>query len=686
MKRSSGLKPVICVAIFFVFTVLFYGPLSLYLPNSEELWFKLREVFKVIVPVSAIAFVMIYLFFFVMPKKVRPLLLTLFFGGALAFYVQGNLINNTYGTGVMDGSGVDWASYKAYGIRNTAIWLGCILLPLIVSFFMRKKKELFHKGLAIAALFLTAIQIPALAVQLFSYRPNINGELRMMNEGIFDLSAKENIVFIMLDTVDEDYYQTFIEEEPEYIDQLTGFVHYDNTTASGARTMLAFPSMFTGRPYTRQETYSDYLTEVWSSPNCFSALHDDGYDVRIYSETVLFSDAVTEYVSNITVKGGQVGSYKVLTKKIYKLDLFKFLPHILKKRFYMDTAEFEKAKDTSGEYLMKDARFIQSYRDAGFSLTNENEKVFTLYHLRGAHPGYNIDRDGYTKKGSNVNDQVAGCMRVVAEMLQDMKELGIYDDATIIITADHGDHHVGEWAFLLIKEPGSTDPYQTSSKPVSLFDMAIYLADLAGTTLENQTYGTDFRTLDEDAIRERHVFVNSSGSSKPVVDEYVTTGYAGDRDDLVLLESHETVIDEALPYELGTKLSFETEATGNPYLTDGATTNTGFRTKIKGPLTTLQIPLASDPDHDLTAIFTLFYGGGIEKPVMITANGQVVYEGVITKKSAKSPLSFKIPKSVFEGTAELCLQLHFTYLSEDEMELPVEDRTYTISLKSLTIE
>ena len=686
MKRSSGLKPVICVAIFFVFTVLFYGPLSLYLPNSEELWFKLREVFKIIIPVSVIAFLMIYVFFFLMPKKARPFLLTLFFGGALAFYVQGNLINNTYGSGVMDGSGIDWASYRAYGIRNTAIWAVCILAPLVISFFMRKKKELFQKGLAIAALFLTAIQIPALAVQLFTYHPNINGELRMTNEGIFDLSAKENIVFIMLDTVDEEYYQTFIEEEPSYTEQLTGFVHYDNTLASGARTMLAFPGMFTGRPYTRQETYSDYLTDVWSSPNAFSVLHDAGYDVRVYSETVLFSEDITDYVSNITQDGGNVGSYKTLTKKLYKLDLFKFLPHILKKRFYMDTAEFEKAKDTSGEYIMKDAPFIRSYRDSGFSLTNENEKVFTLYHLRGAHPGYNIDRDGNSKKGSNVNDQVAGCMRVTAEMLQNMKDLGIYDDATIIITADHGDKHVGEWAFLLIKEAGSTEPYQTSSKPVSLFDMAIYLADFAGVDLENQQYGTDLRTLEEDEVRERHVFVNSSGSSKPMVDEYMTTSRADDRKNLVLVESFETVIDEAVPYEPGTELSFETDATGNPYITDGATTNTGFRTKLKGPLTSLVIPFASIPDEDMTATFELFYGGGIEKPVQITANDKLVYDGVIDKKNSKKPLRFTIPKDVFQDTSELHLELHFTYLSDEEMELPVEKRTYTISLVTLTIE
>ena len=49
---KKRLFPVLAVACLFVFTVLFYGPLSLYLDNAQELFFSMNDLLKVIIPVS----------------------------------------------------------------------------------------------------------------------------------------------------------------------------------------------------------------------------------------------------------------------------------------------------------------------------------------------------------------------------------------------------------------------------------------------------------------------------------------------------------------------------------------------------------------------------------------------------------------------------------------------------------
>ncbi len=682
--RKENVKRSLPISVFFVFTVLFYGPLSLYLPNAQEMWFPIGEVFKVIIPVSVIALALMTLFFFAIPDKISRFFQKLLFGGALAFYIQGNYIKTTYGTGVLDGTSVDWSAYKTYAVKNTLLWVVCILLPFIIAFIIRNKKGLITKVLVVASLFLTVIQIPALAVQMMSYQPNENANLRIFREGIYDMSAKENVVVFMLDTLDETYYQRFLEEDPSYTDDLDGFVHYSNVVASGARTMIAVPSMFTGKPFKRQNSYQEYLNEVWSEDNALSVLHDQGYDVKVYSETPLFSVDTAEYISNFSNEEPEVGSYYLLTKKLYKLDLFKFMPHLLKRRFIMDTAEFDKAKEMEMEYTLNDEETIREFREQGLTLNETEDKMFILYHMRGAHPPFRLGRDGEKYPETSRADQVAGCMYFVKEVLQDMKDKGIYDDATILITADHGDVNQAEWNMLMIKEANAKEQYTTSDAPVSMFDMVVYLSKLAGKTLTDQEYGKDISLLKEDEIRERHFFCNSSGNSQVAVDEYMTTEHAGDVLNFKLINSYASDMKKT-PYELGTVLSFRSEATASPYCTEGFGTNTGFRTKLAGPYVRMDIPMAELPDCDLMGHFDVFYRGKKEKPFILYANGVKVLDSKVIRETHDYGLDFLIPKDCFDESKNLTLEIEFPWVSQDEMDLPLAERTMTISLRHLVI-
>ena len=685
-KRINNVLISLPVCFFFTFTVLLYGPLSIYLPNSEEIWFRMIEIWKIILPVSAIAMIMFAAFFYFLPDKLQKWFLALLFGGSLAFYVQGNLINKSYGTGVMDGTMVDWSQYRTYGIWNTLLWAACILLPVILTLILRKSDKM-KKILIAASLFLTAIQIPAMVVQLINYQPNTNAKLSIKKENLFDLSEKENVIMIMLDTVDEKYYNQFLKDEPEFTEELTGFVHYKNVLTSGARTMIAVPAMFSGHPYTRDIPYSEYLQQVWGGENAFSVMAEQGYDVRVYSETFVFSEDAAEYISNYKMDGGKVGSYKVLLKKIYKMDLYKFFPHFLKRFAWFDTSEFNSARKMTGEYNMNDPRFIERFRESGFNTEDTADKVFVMYHLRGAHPIYNLDRNGERVESSTLKDQVAGCFTLVKEMLQNLRDLGLYDNSTIIILADHGDVGLAERPILLIKEAGSTGEYVTSKTPVSLFDMAIYLTKLAGATLEDQPYGEDFTELTEKSKRERHFFINTTGNSQAVIDEYKTTHGAGNEKYYKLVSSYQDMSGADTPYELGTTLSFKKDGTGNKYCIDGFGMNTGYRTKLLGPVSILQIPIADLPSEgELIVRVSLYYKGNEEKPFIVKANGHEILQEVSSKQTIKKGLQFRVPISYFTEDNVLTLEFDFPMVDQEELEWSVEDRTYTISITKVIIK
>ena len=687
-EHWDSLKKSLPIIIFFVFSVLFYGPLSLYLPNAEELWFRIGEVLKIVSVISLIAALCMSLFFFVLPEKVSSFFRKLLFGGALGFYVQGNLIPVSYGSGVLDGSAIDWGAYKTYALINTGIWVICILLPFVLAWIMRNKKGLITRVLIIASLFLTAIQIPAMISQFLSYHPNVNANVSIKKEGMFDYSDRENVIMFMLDTYDEAYFDQFIEEEPSFTDSLTGFVHYENTLSAGAKTIVAVPAMFTGKPFKRENTYSEYLEDVWGQDNVLSVMHDHGYDVRVYSETMLYSDDVINYVSNFTTEGAKVGSYFTLAKKLYKLDLFKFLPHVLKKRFTFDTAEFQKAKSDT-EYILNDksdASTIASFRKKGLSVSDDQEKVFILYHMFGAHSKYKLSREGKLVSSSNVHDQCAGCMAFVKEVLEEMKAKGVYDDATIIITADHGDKNKGEHPIFLLKLPGSTEAYRTSKAPVSLFDVAVFLTNIVGYTLPDQEFGTDLLALDEDEVRERHFFYNTSGNSRVVINEFATTSDASDEENLEKINTFEDVNGPDTPYVLGTELYFTTEATANRYCIEGWGTNTGFRTKLRGPYTRMDIPIQDLPETgNLSVHYGLYYRGKKEKDYIVYANGEEVGRGTITHADEKEGINFDVPVASFKDSNILTIEFEFPWVSKDEMEMPAKSRTQTISFTDMII-
>ncbi len=704
-NRKQNIIAGTAISFFFAFTVLFYGPLSLYLPNSEEFWFKLSDLMKVIVPFSLAAFIGAGVVLALLPEKISSFFIKLFFGVSLAFYIQGNYININYGTGVLDGSKIDWSKYTTYGIINTAIWAAAIILPFIVCWIIdrrnageKKKESDIHitslQVLAIAAAFFTLIQIPALTAQSLSYHPNESTEFTILDKGEFELSDKDNIVMFILDTMDEAYYQDFIKAHPEYTKELTGFTHYDNAVTSGARTPIAVPSMFTGKPFTRKETYSKYKSKVWGEENALSVLNDAGYDIGFYSEAVLFSRENVDYISNFSDTGAKVGSEYKFLKKVYKLDLYKFLPHFLKRYVWFDTAEFDSAMETdkNSAFVLNDYDFMQDYKEQGFTVSQDNDKIMRIYHMKAAHQPYSLLEDGTKNQDgkATLQSQNTAIMNFVAQVLSDMKDKGVYDDSVIIILADHGDLDLKQWPMFLLKEKGAEGEYKTDHAPVSFYDLPVYLAGFAGKELKDQKYASDLLALKEGDKRTRYFVRHSGGINESIIEEYTTEGNAGDPDSFKLKERHEDSDVEAEPYVLGTELDFGIEETGNQYAEEGFATNTGMRTILRGPYAKLVIPLKDVPSSGDLSVFIktskATIGKRVKHPLIVKANGEEVLETVTDNKLAKEGIKFKVPADKIGKDKKLTIELNFTDIPMDEMEKDIQDRTEHIRFVKMVID
>ena len=137
---------------------------------------------------------------------------------------------------------------------------------------------------------------------------------------------------------------------------------------------------------------------------------------------------------------------------------FRVAPHYLKYIFhkyrsYLQIPVF--AISSFSPYEENDLRFYVDLQK-GLKLTN-NSNAFRFYHLKGSHPPYTLD-ENMSKvtegKEGTLFGQSLGCLKIVSEYLLQLKRLGVYENATFIVMADHGYHNtIGGRPLLLVKQP-----------------------------------------------------------------------------------------------------------------------------------------------------------------------------------------------------------------------------------------
>ena len=133
--------------------------------------------------------------------------------------------------------------------------------------------------------------------------------------------------------------------------------------------------------------------------------------------------------------------------------------------------------------------------------------------------------------------QGRGVMKIVSEYLRQLKELGVYDKTTVIISCDHGSWiwdevplHVPNSPIMLVKPAGAQhqdEPIRLSYAPISQFDL--HASIMKAITGDGSKYGSAFDEVTEGAVRPRmyvHPTVEVPYDSQFI--EYEIDGYALD--------------------------------------------------------------------------------------------------------------------------------------------------------------
>lgn len=594
MKERSFLFWGIVVLLFQIFVSY---PVAVWTRNKLNFEASLTDSF-IIFGIALLAILITAVFVAIcVPKSLHRKFLPVVLALGLLTYVQQNFMNWEYG--ILDGDTINFSENNSRGIIDGAVWV----IGLAGAYFLAKVLRKHASNILLAV---GLISLGTTSARIMSYG-NMSNEYTIIEEEKFKFSTDKNIIMMVFDGFQMDLLLDMVQNNPEFEEALDGFTLYENNAAVFAKTYPSVPLLLTGKRYQKKEPLLDFIDDAYEN-SLMSDMVKQGWDVGIYpySGAKLTVPPSPEHMTNVV--GGTIWSDNADTYfQTLDLSLFRMSPHWVKPLVYnegnfllQDTvgknvSSFGERKrdgsavNNSSRQFHKGLAFREDLETQG-ALTI-NQPAFRYYHFMMPHSPFTLDRElNYGNIGSgfeSYRDYTFASMKLLADYLAQLKAIGAYDNATIIITSDHGngaknakqydpetneyytlkqfgEHRAAAKSILLIKRENSKASLIRSQAPTSGIDVAPTIAKIAGLPHSNME-GRPVSELDENAERDRNFnFYRFTTWDSKYLEGFKTYKISGDIRKNSSWESTgllraDVKISNKNTYELGRTLGFGTD-------------------------------------------------------------------------------------------------------------------------------
>lgn len=540
----------------FVFTFIMFGPFELYIANMSYLVFGIKQLLPPIIIAGIIILAVFTVLLALLRGKIFNAVVSIVIGITIAGYIQGNYINIDHGT--LDGTGIVWQDFKWQMLVNLFVWAAIILVPVIFCYFSR---DIWKSFVRIVSLVLVAMQVFGAVYLVIKSAYQINSNIS--DDGYFEcseqfkVSKNKNTIVFLLDRMDKKYMDELLKRDPELCEKLSGFTYYKNFTGSYSRTFPSVAYLLSGVKYDYDIPSAEYMKKAMSESNFFGALQAAGYESRLYTDTQYVTGSVESFngtVKNAKSTEGKAKPMKILSAML-NLSAYRYSPEAMKPYFHIYTDNIAQKYIFSNKdgsiYTVDDAEFYAAFRKKGIT-TEDNAGSFVFYHLQGAHDPFTMNEKGeavtldYLNYEESMYKQIRGDFKMILSYIKQLKAAGVYDNTTIIITADHGrtgaapsleeatGENYGERVLtLLIKEAGADtkQPLKTSMKQVCQANLHKTFLRSMGVNYEDDGVRA-IEDIGEDEEVTRYFYMSGSNSLKASRDvNLITYEIKGDAND-----------------------------------------------------------------------------------------------------------------------------------------------------------
>ena len=323
------------------------------------------------------------------------------------------------------------------------------------------------------------------------------------------LSKNDNIITFVLDRMDTKYVNEIFEEHPEDKEIFSGFTYYTDNISQYPGTFPSVVGLLSGKTFDEQQSQVEFMDKAWEDPILFDALRDNNYKVNglLNSIATFYEfDQIEDKFDNIKKldkKNRNVKEFKFFASAT-SAALNQFMPFCLKALFvgYItipnECIEIKNTPDYFPKTVSPEsdlALYERLIAEDGGLTADEEQNVFNFVHMLASHNPYGYNSKLKETDKSNEISQTRGTFKILQEYFNQMKELGIYEDATIIVMADHGQWDTRKnrsqitdppMASLFIKQPGQgTNIVDDTSTPMQTNnDAQLYHANYVPSIIE----------------------------------------------------------------------------------------------------------------------------------------------------------------------------------------------------------
>lgn len=497
-------KALLCVFPMF-FTAIVYIPSEMFLNNCMEFHYNYIDFAPYIFIKTAIFTFVLSVIVCSFDAKGFDILTKLAAGITLCIYCQYMFMNNDLSPEI--GAATDWSALTVQMIVNAFIWLLLIILPFALGFilkrinYVKKHKLLLNLHITTTA-FLGAIQLASLIVLItLSFDTLSSNVVSLHNEEQFTVSGNKNIITIIVDAGDQEYFDRARTEQPERFECLKDFTIYTNTCMMYDSTHYSIPQMLTGETSYPEGDGTEWQKNIWQSERAkafYTRLHDNNYKVNVFGDFLYDYNPLYGKADNLRAVTSEdiTIDYERLFQSIDNLAAYRFLPLAAKSPFEPLGDSINSPVNISNKCIYYNKPFLEAL---DLKKSDDSLNYFIVEHVIGTHR-FNPPLD------QAINESLDIINRYIAQL----KELGLYNDAAIIITADHGEHtKPGNTPIFFMKTPGEEhDEIKYNEAPIYHTDYLASCLRIGGLWQDGdeELFGRAVTDIPENEQRTRLVF------------------------------------------------------------------------------------------------------------------------------------------------------------------------------------
>jgi len=568
LSRTQKLLSVLPPVILILANIFLFGPFTLYSGNLEEFHVPFASILKNFLTPSLIDVVILSLVGFFLPEKLYKRYVSILFIFGILIWLQQNIFVWNYG--LIGKADIDLSNGAWRGWVDASAWIVCLLIAL---FFYRSTYKIARS----ASIALVVLECALLAFTSFSH-PNIwtNGsDYTQSPANTFRFSSKQNVIHVILDEFQSDIFQKIIaEDSARYAKAFEGFTYFRSTSGSFPSTMMSMPAILTGQVYKNDVPAEQFVDTIYKGKTVPNVLFENGYDVDLASTIDWYRYGKFTNWYNIPVPYGVSPDEYERTNSDWMMNLIllRTSPFFLKSYLYNNqnglpmlhfdnVQHFEALRHFANEDFLEDLINKMS--------VGREKPLYKFIHLTTTHWPTVVTADcQYAGKilpweWNNITAQDRCSLNHFIEFLNKLKTLGIYDNALIVVQADHGcwrvpqslnqislknagkdigeDFHDEEdfaskvcasSPLLLVKPPHSAGPLKISDAPTALTDIPATITSILN--VNDKFEGRSLFDIRPDEVRERrfnyyYELLQSENKYYDFIDEYSITGNLFDR-------------------------------------------------------------------------------------------------------------------------------------------------------------